>query len=302
MLRVLDLLAAVPSPYVSCDDLVFLGDPNGVEVGENRQRTLRPIVRDRVIVEIEASVRSLANFDIEALVSRKWLVREHEKLAALIVEGITHRARRVFDPFALGRARRDPLVGLTIEIGEIGVRARGEESVANVANRTLDAALFVAARDSDGPDFEMVVRRDLLDLGIEPNDVAAPLKHGAFEIVVEQHARHAAEECKSVDVPAEEIEHRGAEKEAQIHLPRETQHHHEGPQDSLGASDLHLSEVRPVDLRLLTGERFQALKCLCWLAWTVPTNDAPEVICTAGITARFDHLEQATRTKARIFL
>ena len=41
MLGVLDLLAAVPSPYVSCNDLVFLGDPNGVEVGENGQRAPR---------------------------------------------------------------------------------------------------------------------------------------------------------------------------------------------------------------------------------------------------------------------
>ena len=91
-------------------------------------------------------------------------------------------------------------------------------------------------------------------------------------------------------------------EEKGIHVSGETQHHHESPQHALGASDLHLSEVRPVDLRLLTGQRFQALKCLCWLAWPVPTDHASKVIRTARIAARFDHLEQPTRAEARIFL
>ena len=53
------------------------------------------------------------------------ITRNALQLGAFVVEGITNRARRIFG-FALGRARRDSLVNLTIEIGEIEIRASDE--------------------------------------------------------------------------------------------------------------------------------------------------------------------------------
>ena len=191
---------------------------------------------------------------------------------------------------------------LAIEICEVGVGPSREESVADVANGALDTALLVASRDGDGPDLEMVVGSELEQLGIEANDVTVPLEHGAFQIVVEQDPRHAAEEPESVHMSAQEERHRRSKEEAEEDLPREAEHHHERPQNALGAADLKLSEVRPVDLRLLARQRSEALKRLRRLARTVATDDASEVIRAARIAARLDHLEQPARAQARVFL
>ncbi len=85
-------------------------------------------------------------------------------------------------------------------------------------------------------------------------------------------------------------------------LAGEAQHHDERPENALGAPDLDLSEVGPVDLRLLAGERFEALKRLRWLARPIAANDSTEVIGAALIASLLDHLKQPARAQPRVFL
>src|SRR5882757_2377655 len=103
-------------------------------------------------------------------------------------------------------------------------------------SRTCSAATRLIAY-CHGSRLEAIVPCELNQLWIEANDVTMALQHCAFEIVVEQHARHAAEEGECVDMPAREERHRSAEKEAQKDLARVAEHHHEGPECPLGAAD-----------------------------------------------------------------
>jgi hypothetical protein len=49
-------------------------------------------VRHRVVVEVEASVRGLADFDFDTLVCREDLSWEREQAATLVLEGVANRA------------------------------------------------------------------------------------------------------------------------------------------------------------------------------------------------------------------
>lgn len=174
--------------------------------------------------------------------------------------------------------------------------------VADVANGALDAPLLVAPRDGHGAWLEAVVGRQLEEHGVEANRVTAALEDGALEIVVEQHAGHAAEGGERVDVATEEEGHRRARDEAQEDAARVAEHHHERPEGALSAPDLQLSEVRPVDLRLLAGQRAQPLERLGRLAGAEPADDTAEVIGTARIAAVLDHREQPAGSQPRILL
>jgi hypothetical protein len=87
------------------DDVVLaIDDADGFEVGEHGQGALRAVVWHRVVVEVEASVRCLADFDFHTLVCRKGLSWEREQAAPLVVEGIKRRLES--SPIALGSDRR----------------------------------------------------------------------------------------------------------------------------------------------------------------------------------------------------
>ncbi|WP_275451331.1 hypothetical protein [Sorangium cellulosum] len=97
---------------------------------------------------------------------------------------------------------------------------------------------------------------------MEPDRVAVALHDRALEVVVEQHAPDAAEVGERLDVPAHEEGHRRAGEEAQEDPPRVAEHHDEGPERASSPADNQLAEVRPVDLRLLAGQRAEPLECL----------------------------------------
>jgi hypothetical protein len=89
----LELLAAIPAAGMDGDDVgLALDDADDFEVGEHGQGALRAVVWHRVVVEVEASVRCLADFDFDPLVCRKWLSWERKQAATLVVESITDGA------------------------------------------------------------------------------------------------------------------------------------------------------------------------------------------------------------------
>ena len=90
---------------------------------------------------------------------------------------------------------------------------------------------------------------------MEADGVAAALKHGALEVVVECDPWTAAQRSEGRLVSAQEARHPGAEEEAQEEHPRVREHHHEGHQCVLGQPDTQLAKMAPVDLRLLAWQR-----------------------------------------------
>ena len=151
-----------------------------------------------------------------------------------------------------------PRLGLGVEVVQVGEGAGGEEAVADVANGAFDAAFLVAPRDRHGPGLVAVVPGEAEQGGMEADRVAAPLEHGALEIVVEQHAGDAAPGGEGGDMATQEVLHAGIQAEAQEDLPRVAQHHDERHQRTPRAADLQMAEVAPIDLSLFAGKGAQA--------------------------------------------
>ncbi len=80
----------------------------------------------------------------------------------------------------------------------------------------------------------------------------------ALEIVVEELARHSAEERKRRDVTSKEAVHSLVEREANERCSTVREHHHERRHPSLPAHDIDGSEVAPVHLLPCSSRRKNA--------------------------------------------
>src|SRR5688572_20878286 len=302
VLLVLDLLTAIPRAPVSGDHLGDIGDPNLIQICENDQGALCPVVRNRIVVEIEANVGRLADLNLETLVRGKRVVGQRQQDAALVVESLTHRAYAVLDPGALESCGGGPVRRLMIEVGQVGIRPGREERLAHVANGPLDATLFIAPSHIDGTWLESVASSQVKQLRIEANRVAVTLEHGTSEIVVQQDTRHAPELGERLDVTTHEEGHGRAEVEAKKEPPGVAEHHDERPEGAYRSTNLQLAEVRPIDLGLLARQSAQALERLGRLLRTKATHDASQVIGASWIAALLDHAEDAARGQLRVLL
>ena len=73
------------------------------------------------------------------------------------------------------------------------VCAGGEEAVALIENRALDAVLLVAVRHGDRVRLVPVVRREFQQYGVEADGVALALQDGALEFVLQHDSGAVAE-------------------------------------------------------------------------------------------------------------
>ena len=103
--------------------------------------------------------------------------------------------------------------------------------------------------------------RQIQQTGVKVDVIAAPLEHGTFEIVIENHARRTGEVLKGMDVAAKNILHLLIEEKLQVERPRMGQGDDEARQRALGAADLYVAEVRPVGLSLFGGEGMEPEEC-----------------------------------------
>jgi hypothetical protein len=93
--RRFELLAAIPAASVGRDDLVTFGDANGFEIRQDDERAARAIVRDGVVVEVEAGVGRLADFDLDAFEHGERLIGQRKQPGFLLTRGVAHGARRL---------------------------------------------------------------------------------------------------------------------------------------------------------------------------------------------------------------
>src|SRR6185295_6633721 len=89
VIDLLDLLSAIPASRVRCDDDVAFYDAELVQIGEDDKCALGPIMRNRVVVEIEAHVRGLTDLDLEPLVGWERIVGRWPQTAVLVVKSLT---------------------------------------------------------------------------------------------------------------------------------------------------------------------------------------------------------------------
>ena len=127
------------------------------------------------------------------------------------------KASRTLKALSSGQRRSDglalaPEARLGVEVVQVGERARGEEAVAYVADRALDAALLVAARDRHRARLEAVVRGELQQRRVEADRVAHALEHGALEVVVQQDPADPPKATKASTWPRRKLSMRASRK------------------------------------------------------------------------------------------
>ena len=133
--------------------------------------------------------------------------------------------------------------------------------------------------------------------GMKADRGVDPFEDGAAQIVNQRGARHAVEEGVSLDMTVDKLRHRRTEVEAQEHMARVTQDHHEGHQWAHGATDSEFAEVRPVDLCLFPRQRAQAQSGFAGGAWAQPRDEGAKVIGRTGIAALAHPLIQTAGTQ-----
>lgn len=185
------------------------------------------------------------------------------------------------------------MFGLGIQIVEILELAGDKESLPDVANGALDAALFIAPRHGDGTGLEAMMAREGQKCRMEPDGIALTLKHSALKVVVEQHPGQTIPGAERTGVAAQEVFHAGIKKEAQIDVARVGQHHDEGHQRAASLADFDVTKMRPVDLALLARQGAQTQERFRSLARTVERDHMPEVGGRALVAALLHHPVQA---------
>ncbi len=133
-----------------------------------------------------------------------------------------------------------------------------------------------------------MMRGEREQFGMKPDRLAHALKHGALQVVVQEHARHAGPCAKGAEVAAQEVLQPRAEEEAQVDRAGVAQDHHEGHQRTARAADRKTVEVRPVDRCLFAGQRAQPQVGLGRRPRAVQRHEMAEVIGCAAVAA-FDH-------------
>ena len=176
--RVLDLLA------LAIDAPVFGDYHGGIEYthtgqrGHDRYSAPHMGVRHTVVIQIKAYIRRFADTDRDPLVGFEGVVRQCQQLWLFLRKGLTHRHAPVFRTRSVGRRACAPGVGLRIQIIDIGPLTAGKEVVANIAYRAFDPALLVTPGDGNRPGFEVVVRGQCQQGGMEPDRIITTLEHG----------------------------------------------------------------------------------------------------------------------------
>ena len=289
---VFDLLGALERAWMGGEDCAGIEDAHGLERGRDGEGATDVVVGDRIIVSIEPEIGCLGGRDRDAFLAREGVVGEFDEVGALFGEDLGDGALGVLGAGAVNGAGVAPLIGLDIEVVEVAEAPRLEKTSANKADEPFHPTLLIASRRCDRAWLEAVVSGEFEQRGMEPDGVATAFEHDAFHIVIEQDLRRAPQHGERLDVAADEVGERGAEVEAHEGVSGVAQHQDERHQGAFGASDGELSEVRPVDLSLLARKGAKAQIRFTAPAWAQLRDAVTEVVGTAGVAARLDHVEQ----------
>ena len=300
MLGHLDALVPSPAAGVPRDLHRAVEQPHRRVVGDERERLAGVDRGRRVAVGVEV--------DEGGLVDGGGL---HEvRLGERIGQGEQPRpllGEHVDDP-PLGPSRMRSGVGdLVEEDEELGVAvlqiadgARGEEALAQVADRALDLSLLLRLSHAAEPGRHAELAREREQLGVEAHGVAVTLEHDDLGIVEEPLPGGAAEVAARAHERAPQRGRAEVEHELGPHRARVGQHHDEDPELARGVLDAQLADVAPVDLGLLADERLDAQEDLA-LGRRAHELDVPSQRAHAAVVAALhEHVVQAGGAQPRV--
>src|SRR5690606_40225325 len=142
-------------------------------------------MRHRIVIEIESHVGSLADADFDSLVCRERVWRKRQQFRLLFDEDVAYGATLVLWPRSCCSDIGSPLCRLLIQVLERSPLTGFKEGAAHVAYESFHAALLVSARDSHGARLEAIMTSELQELWVKAHSVALPLKHSAFQVIVQ---------------------------------------------------------------------------------------------------------------------
>ena len=184
--RILDLLSPVVTARMRGNDHLAVEHPDVIRTGHHGERLSHLGMWHRVVVQIEAHIRRLAHRHLQALIEWIGIPRQGEQTGLFLGKGLPYREPRVTGTQTVVGLPEAPGIGLTVEVGHVDIRARGEEGVAYIANGSLDAPLLISSSHRHRPGLEAVVTGELQQRGMKADGIALAFEHGALQIIVEQ--------------------------------------------------------------------------------------------------------------------
>ena len=147
---VFDLLAFAEGSDVLGDHLIAIENANFPEVGNDDQGASHPLMRDRIVVEVEPNVWGLARNDLLSLLGRERIVRDCEELGTLNQVRIAHAHRGVLWARAISGQTPTPFPSLPVEVVEVLPLTGREERRADILDGSLHPTLLVSAGHGHG--------------------------------------------------------------------------------------------------------------------------------------------------------
>ena len=182
---IFELRFALPRASVSRYFDISVEDTHDRIGGNEREWPTHELMRNRIVVGVEAEIRGFARADGADEIARERMGRERQEDGALLGQcGLDGALFDVTGHDAYVSDVSGPIVELSIEVFERMKGARGEERLTNISNGALDAALLVAACLCDGPGSKVIVPCELEQSRMKANDVANALEHCSLEIVI----------------------------------------------------------------------------------------------------------------------
>jgi len=269
-------------------------------VGSNyRQRSSDGLRRNGVIVQIETDVMGFAGMDRQDAVCVERMKRQRHKPGLFFLENVLNGSRIVSRPWASMGNFIAPLTCLAVEIVERRKRSCREERSPYELDRAFHAAFFVAAADLTRADEEVVVGAKLEQTRVELYGVSTTFQNRRAKVVAQNRPRHAAPILEGVNMATQEVLQLLVEEELEEQSARIRQSQHKAGQLAFGTADLDGTEVRPVDLGLLSWEGLQPKKGLAARRSEIGDGTADRAVA-ALVPSGVNHLVNPCRPQTRI--
>ena len=155
-----------------------------MRIGTHREHAPHVRMRDRVVVEVEAHVRLLANLHGQLQFAGVRILWQGEQAGLFTGEGFAHGDRGLFPAGTIGGGSRAPVCGLSIEVVEVSEFARGKEILAYKPDCSFDATLLIPPAYGHRTRLEPMMPGECEQPRVEANRVTLTFKDGTFKIVV----------------------------------------------------------------------------------------------------------------------
>src|SRR5260370_11566365 len=138
-----DLRAAVVTALMGGEQIGAVENAYLPRIGPYSERAPHVRMRDRVVVQVEAHIRRLADLYGQLQFARVRILRQREQAGLFAGEGFAHTDRRFFPARSIGRRSGAPECGLGIHIVEVNEFTRGKEALAYKPDCPFDATLLI---------------------------------------------------------------------------------------------------------------------------------------------------------------